>query len=60
MAKFEQYSNSPQSPPIIARGAGQDVVFVGYAEKEEALRALQAVRQDEEFPEIQVAPASKV
>ena len=50
MAKFEQYSNSPKSPPILGRGASQDIVFVAYTEKEEALRALQAVRQDEEFP----------
>ena len=61
MAKFSQYCcESGEEVPVVTRGDEEDVVLVGFKDKAEALRALRAVREDQDFPEIRVAPASRV
>ena len=57
--KFKQFCSKPENLKI-ARGPEADAVLVGFHEKEEALRALQLVQRDEEFPELEVAPASRM
>ena len=60
LAKFSQFSSQPGVPPVVSRGDGDDVILVGYRTKADALRALRAVREDQEFPELCVSPGSKV
>ena len=61
MAKFSQYCcESGSDGPVVARGDEEDEVLVGYKDKGEALRALRAVGEDQDFPEIRVAPVSQV
>ena len=57
--KFKQFCSKPENLKI-ARGPEADAVLVGFHEKEEALRALQLVQRDEEFPELEVAPACRI
>ena len=60
MEKFQKYCTNPVDVPVIARGE-EEIVFVGFKGRNEAIRALQTVgEQDEDFPELQVAPASRV
>ena len=59
MQKFKQFYSNPQNLEI-ARGPEADDVLVGFDQKEDALRALQTVLDDEDFPELQVAPASRL
>ena len=57
---FQQYCINPVEGPIITRGE-EEIVFVGFKGRTEAIRALQTVgEQNEDFPELQVAPASRV
>jgi len=56
LAKFEPFCSRPETAPIISRGDDDDIVYVSYQHKDEALRALQEVAEDEEFQELQVAP----
>ena len=61
MTKFSQYCcESGAEGPVVSRGDEEDEVLVGYKDKAEALRALRAVREDQDFPEIRVAPGSRV
>ena len=60
LAKFEPYCSSLEAGPVISRGNGDDIVFIGYQNKEDALRALEEVGMDEDFPEVQVAPDSRI
>ena len=57
--KFKQFCSKLETLKI-ARGRESDAVLVGFHEKEEALRALQLVQRDEEFPELEVAPACRI
>ena len=60
MEMFQKYCINPMDVPIIARGE-EEIVFVGFKGRTEAIRALQTVgEQNEDFPELQVAPASRV
>ena len=59
LAKFEPFCSKPwsgETAPIISRGDSDDIVYVSYHHKDEALRALQGAAEDEEFLELQVAP----
>ena len=56
---LQQYCINPVEGPIITRGE-EEIVFVAFKGRTEAVRALQAVGQTENFPELQVAPASRV
>ena len=56
MAKFEPFCSRPESTPIISRGDSDDIVYVSFQHKDDALRALQGVAGDEDFPDLQVAP----
>ena len=59
MDVFQEYCIDPADVPFITRG-DEDIVFVAFKHRTEAIRALQAVGQNEDFPELQVAPASRV
>jgi len=56
MQQFKVYS---KQLPIISRGLGADQVLVGFQVKGEALEALRANLDNEEFPELQVASGSR-
>merc|ERR1712059_110799 len=55
MEMFSQYGN-----PGISRGEARDQVFVSFLTKEEALAALLANLNNEEFPLLQPAPACRL
>ena len=59
MARFGPFCSGSQTTPVLAKGQEDDIIYVGFKEKDDALRALQAVWDDEEFPELQVAPGSR-
>ena len=59
MDVFHEYCTDSEDVPIITKG-DQQIVFVAFKDRSEAIRALQAVGQNEDFPELQVAPASRV
>ena len=59
LAKFEPFCSRPESAPIISRGDSDDIVFVSFQHKDDTLRALQGVAEDEDFPDLQVAPDSR-
>eukprot|EP00092_Neocalanus_flemingeri_P097510 GFUD01124274.1.p1 GENE.GFUD01124274.1~~GFUD01124274.1.p1 ORF type:complete len:456 (+),score=149.98 GFUD01124274.1:197-1369(+) len=56
MEKFKIYS---KQLPLISRGLGADQVLVAFHAKEEAVTALRADLENEEFPELHVAPVSR-
>ena len=56
LAKFAPFCSRPEAAPIISRGCSDDLVYVSYQHKDDALRALWGVAEDEDFPELQVAP----
>jgi len=58
MEKFRGYSKSKQLP-VISRGLGAEQVLVGFHVKEEAVQAFRENLDSEEFPELNVAPASR-
>ena len=60
MEMFQKYCLNPLDVPVITRGEGE-TVCVGFKGRNEAIRALQTVgQQNEDFPELEVAPASRV
>ena len=56
LSKFEPFCSRPETAPIISRGDSDDIVYVSFQHKDDALRALQGVVEDEDFLELQVAP----
>ena len=57
---FAKYCTNPVEGPIITKGE-EEIVFVAFRGRTEAIRSLQAGgQQSENFPELQVAPASRV
>merc|ERR1719341_1579837 len=56
MEKFKMYS---KLIPVISRGLGADQVLVAFHTKEEAVLALKENFDNEEFPELHVAPVSR-
>jgi hypothetical protein len=56
MEKFKIYS---MLSPVISRGLGADQVLVAFHMKEEAVQALKENFDNEEFPELHVAPVSR-
>ena len=56
---FAKYCTNPAEGPIITKGE-KEIVFVGFKGRTEAIRSLQAGGQSENFPELQIAPASRV
>ena len=59
LAKFEPFCSRPETAPIISRGDSDDIVYVSYQHKDDALRALQGIAEDEDFQELQVAPGCR-
>lgn len=45
---------------LITRGQEENTVLVGFRLKVEALQALDGVEGDEDFPQLKVAPGSKI
>ena len=58
--KFLQYCSSPETGFTITKGDEDDVVMVGFSVKSEALLALQDAQYDEDFPDLQVGPGSRI
>ncbi len=59
LAKFGPFCSRPKTAPIISRGDSDDLVYVSFQHKDDTLRALQAVAEDEDFMDLQVAPDSR-
>ena len=59
LARFEPFCPRPETAPIVIRGDSDDLVYVSFHHKDDALWALQAVAEDEDFLELQVAPDSR-
>ena len=59
LTKFEPFCPRPETAPIVIQGECDDLVYVSFLHKDDALRALQEVAEDEEFLELQVAPDSR-
>merc|ERR1719186_1124657 len=58
-ATIEQFKHYSKQLPIISRGLGVNQVMVGFHAKGEAVEALRANLDNEEFPELQVASGSR-
>lgn len=54
--KFGPFCSRPETAPIISPGDSDDLVYVRYRHKDEALSALRGVAEDEDFQELKVAP----
>ena len=57
LEKFAPYSKV--LPPVISKGEGEEQVFVGFQEEEDAIVALKENIESAEFPGLHVAPASR-
>eukprot|EP00092_Neocalanus_flemingeri_P019000 GFUD01020585.1.p1 GENE.GFUD01020585.1~~GFUD01020585.1.p1 ORF type:complete len:459 (+),score=139.75 GFUD01020585.1:203-1378(+) len=58
-ATIENFKIYSKHLPLISRGLGADQVLVAFHAKEEAVTALRADLENEEFPELHVAPVSR-
>ena len=59
IAQFKQYCKEPKNGPYITKGQELDEVMVGFKVKEEAIQALKENLDNEDFPELCVAPSSR-
>ena len=59
MAQFKKYCTVAKNGPFIAKGQEVNEVLVGFKVKEEAIQALKENLDNEDFPELCVAPSSR-
>ena len=59
IAQFKKYCKEPKNGPFITKGQGLDEVLVGFKVKEEAIQALKENLDNDDFPELCVAPSSR-
>ena len=59
IAQFKKYCMEAKNGPFIAKGQEVDEVLVGFKVKEEAIQALKENLDNEDFPELCVAPSSR-
>ena len=59
MAQFKKYCTVSKNGPFIAKGQEVNEVLVGFKVKEEAIQALKENLDNEDFPELCVAPSSR-
>ena len=59
IAQFKKYCKVAKNGPFIAKGQEVGEVLVGFKVKEEAIQALKENLDNEDFPELCVAPSSR-
>ena len=59
VAVFKQYCTNAKSGPFISKGSGQGEVLVAFKIKNDAIKALKENLDNEDFPELHVAPSSR-
>ena len=59
IAQFKKYCMETKNGPFIGKGQEVDEVLVGFSVKEEAIQALKENLDNEDFPELCVAPSSR-
>ena len=59
LERFKQYSSDSKSGPFISKGVGPHQVLVAFKVKDDAVKALKENLNNEEFPELHVAPSSR-
>lgn len=59
LAQFRPYCKVARNGPIITKGIEPKEVLVGFKVKEEAIQALKDNLDNEDFPELCVAPSSR-
>ena len=59
MAQFKKYCTVSKNGPFIAKGQEVNEVLVGFKVKEEAIQALKENLDNDDFPELCVAPSSR-
>jgi len=59
IAQFKKYCMVAKNGPFIVKGQEVDEVLVGFKVKEEAIQALKENLDNEDFPELCVAPSSR-
>ena len=59
IAQFKKYCKMAKNGPFIAKGQEVGEVLVGFKVKEEAIQALKENLDNEDFPELCVAPSSR-
>ena len=59
LARFKQFCSDSKSGPFISKGVGPQEVLVAYKVKDDAVKALKENLNNEEFPDLHVAPSSR-